>query len=77
MIACDYCDEWYHGACVGVPETPGISIKSYKCDACKDEKEEFKMTSAELKDRNKALKNPNQDHEEDDDSDSSSDSADE
>ena len=62
MIACDYCNEWYHGSCVGVPEAPSNKLPSYKCEACAEEKEEFKMTAAERKERNQSLNDQDQDN---------------
>ena len=74
MIACDWCNEWYHGACVGVEEAAGKRIPSYQCQFCTGEAEEFRMPAGERKARNKALTNPAQDPlQEDSDSDSSAD----
>jgi len=35
MIACDFCDEWYHGDCVNVTPEDADLIGDYKCDVCK------------------------------------------
>ncbi|KYQ88552.1 PHD zinc finger-containing protein [Tieghemostelium lacteum] len=35
MIACDKCDEWYHGECVNISEKDAKKIKSYLCIKCK------------------------------------------
>ncbi|KAK6177019.1 hypothetical protein SNE40_015210 [Patella caerulea] len=35
MIACDKCEEWYHGVCIGVTQIDAKSIKKYYCDACR------------------------------------------
>ncbi|KAH3795263.1 hypothetical protein DPMN_148812 [Dreissena polymorpha] len=35
MIASDYCDEWFHGACVNISPTT-LSIDKYKCVKCKE-----------------------------------------
>jgi transposase InsO family protein len=35
MIACDFCDEWYHGACVNISPTEALEIPKYKCTPCK------------------------------------------
>ena len=35
MIQCDYCKEWYHGACVNVTPTEALDIIRYKCGECK------------------------------------------
>ncbi|PIK62821.1 putative CXXC-type zinc finger protein 1 [Apostichopus japonicus] len=34
MIACDICEEWYHGSCVGVEESESSKIKRYACPPC-------------------------------------------
>jgi hypothetical protein len=36
MIQCDFCDEWFHGACVNVTYTDALNINRYKCAKCKD-----------------------------------------
>ena len=33
--ACDNCEEWYHGDCIGVTEKDAGFIKQYYCDPCK------------------------------------------
>ncbi|KAJ3051852.1 hypothetical protein HK097_007141 [Rhizophlyctis rosea] len=39
MVACDGCEEWFHGRCVGV--TPAIALeREYFCDKCKGGKSE-------------------------------------
>ena len=35
MIACDFCDEWFHGNYVGVTEKQGQKIDLYVCPECK------------------------------------------
>ncbi|KAL4225956.1 CXXC-type zinc finger protein 1 [Mactra antiquata] len=35
MIACDNCEEWYHGDCIGITEKDAQFIKQYYCDPCK------------------------------------------
>lgn len=34
MIACDHCEEWYHGDCVNVKERDAKYIKKYFCKVC-------------------------------------------
>ncbi|WAR27162.1 CXXC1-like protein [Mya arenaria] len=35
MIACDNCEEWYHGDCIGITETDANDIKQYYCGRCR------------------------------------------
>lgn len=35
MIACDNCEEWYHGDCIGITEKDAGHIKQYYCDPCR------------------------------------------
>ncbi|CAH1111722.1 unnamed protein product [Psylliodes chrysocephalus] len=37
MIACDACEEWYHGDCIKISEKEAKLIKQYYCIRCKDE----------------------------------------
>ncbi|KAK9366950.1 hypothetical protein V1509DRAFT_627796 [Lipomyces kononenkoae] len=34
MIACDFCDDWYHGSCVSIPESQADLIETYACPSC-------------------------------------------
>jgi len=34
MLACDRCEEWYHGDCVGVSEEQADEIGDWVCSAC-------------------------------------------
>jgi hypothetical protein len=34
MIGCDDCDEWFHGACIGVSETRADKVDKYVCIRC-------------------------------------------
>ncbi|KAI8096741.1 uncharacterized protein BX664DRAFT_257778, partial [Halteromyces radiatus] len=34
MIACDRCDQWFHGECIGISEKEGEFIDLYFCDVC-------------------------------------------
>jgi len=38
MIACDNCDEWYHGDCVGVSQSISKKIKAFYCHICRRKK---------------------------------------
>ncbi|KAF5280187.1 hypothetical protein FQA39_LY18104 [Lamprigera yunnana] len=37
MIACDACEEWYHGDCIGISEREAKHIKQYFCIRCMEE----------------------------------------
>ncbi|KAK9241121.1 hypothetical protein V1525DRAFT_393761 [Lipomyces kononenkoae] len=34
MIACDFCDDWYHGSCVSIHESQADLIETYACPSC-------------------------------------------
>ncbi|KAI8360417.1 hypothetical protein B0O80DRAFT_363213, partial [Mortierella sp. GBAus27b] len=34
MIACDGCDDWFHGDCVGVAEEDSEMVDKYYCKHC-------------------------------------------
>lgn len=34
MIACDGCDDWFHGQCVGVSKIQSILLDTYLCPTC-------------------------------------------
>ena len=36
MIGCDACDEWYHGACIGITKKDAKKIKQFFCQACQE-----------------------------------------
>lgn len=33
-VACDYCDNWYHPACVGMTVPEATELLEYRCEAC-------------------------------------------
>ena len=33
-IGCDFCQDWFHGKCVGITQTEASSIEDYKCPNC-------------------------------------------
>ncbi|KAM3962563.1 LOW QUALITY PROTEIN: CXXC-type zinc finger protein 1 [Aphomia sociella] len=37
MIACDACEEWYHGDCINISEREAKYIKTYFCERCREE----------------------------------------
>jgi len=34
MIQCDFCEEWYHGECIGITEQDAEGIDEYECSLC-------------------------------------------
>lgn len=37
MIACDACEEWYHGDCININEREAKHIRQYFCPRCCEE----------------------------------------
>lgn len=37
MIACDACEEWYHGDCINVSQREAKYIKTYFCERCRED----------------------------------------
>lgn len=37
MIACDACEEWYHGDCINISEKEAKHIRQYFCPRCCEE----------------------------------------
>eukprot|EP01087_Luapelamoeba_hula_P001259 TRINITY_DN109_c1_g1_i1.p1 TRINITY_DN109_c1_g1~~TRINITY_DN109_c1_g1_i1.p1 ORF type:complete len:695 (-),score=76.40 TRINITY_DN109_c1_g1_i1:59-2143(-) len=40
MIACDECDEWYHGKCVDITERKAKKLDTYVCPSCLEGKQD-------------------------------------
>lgn len=38
MIACDKCDQWFHGECIEISEKQGEFIDLYFCENCSQSK---------------------------------------
>ncbi|KAJ3021756.1 PHD finger protein 3 [Thoreauomyces humboldtii] len=36
MISCDNCEEWFHGACVGLTKKVGEKLNTFVCPPCKE-----------------------------------------
>ncbi|XP_037074542.1 CXXC-type zinc finger protein 1-like [Pollicipes pollicipes] len=43
MIACDNCEEWYHGDCISVTEREAKHIKRFYCHRCRKRDPELKI----------------------------------
>src|SRR5689334_17396378 len=39
MIACDSCNEWFHGECIGITQEMASRMTKYWCKECRDEKQ--------------------------------------
>ncbi|GFQ66823.1 CXXC-type zinc finger protein 1 [Trichonephila clavata] len=44
MISCDFCQEWFHGKCVGIRESVANNIDLYYCKSCKKSNPNLKTT---------------------------------
>jgi len=53
MIACDSCDEWYHGSCINLTEDQAADIKTYICQNCREDIEREENTADKSKKRKK------------------------
>ncbi|XP_065350906.1 CXXC-type zinc finger protein 1-like [Cloeon dipterum] len=43
MIACDNCEEWYHGDCINISEKDAKYIKQYFCVRCQEDDRSLKV----------------------------------
>jgi len=58
MICCDKCENWYHGACIGIPPKEGAKIDKFICDDCQKKglgKITYKVTRNNARDKRKSL----------------------
>ncbi|KAF9318787.1 hypothetical protein BGZ91_005091, partial [Linnemannia elongata] len=46
MIACDRCEEWFHGRCIGMKPQEAKKSNHYYCDTCQRIRRMFGVTSA-------------------------------
>jgi hypothetical protein len=44
MLACDDCNRWFHGACVGVSEKSAMSLGRWACKSCSKKAERLQNT---------------------------------
>lgn len=42
MIACDNCNQWFHGECIGLSESQGLFVDLFFCENCSKSKERKK-----------------------------------
>ncbi|ORE01942.1 hypothetical protein BCV72DRAFT_252780 [Rhizopus microsporus var. microsporus] len=47
MIACDNCNQWFHGECIGLPESQGLFVDLFFCENCS--KTRTRIEQAEMK----------------------------
>jgi hypothetical protein len=45
MIACDSCDDWFHGKCVGITERKAKKLETYVCPKCTKQKSKKRITN--------------------------------
>merc|ERR1719427_1140351 len=38
-VGCDLCNDWFHGACIGITEEAATDIDEYICEDCRQQKE--------------------------------------
>eukprot|EP01089_Gocevia_fonbrunei_P019603 TRINITY_DN6994_c0_g1_i1.p1 TRINITY_DN6994_c0_g1~~TRINITY_DN6994_c0_g1_i1.p1 ORF type:complete len:264 (+),score=73.40 TRINITY_DN6994_c0_g1_i1:52-843(+) len=56
MIACDKCDDWFHGKCVCINKNEANKIANYTCPRCKDEGKSDIVESENKEEPNKKKK---------------------
>lgn len=56
MIACDNCNEWYHGQCVGLEEEDSVSIDEYFCPKCSKQRSQTNTSTHSKEDTIKQQK---------------------
>lgn len=48
MIACDSCEEWFHGDCVGVSKYAAKKVGSYTCPRCKEKQDKERKVKGKV-----------------------------
>ncbi|XP_038066417.1 death-inducer obliterator 1-like [Patiria miniata] len=56
MIRCDYCEQWYHGDCIGLEKETTEWIKRYACPPCSEANPEAKTVYKEERGKDLAEK---------------------
>ncbi len=57
MIACDVCDDWFHGKCVDITERKAKNLKTYVCPLCETKAKKHKHQETDLQ-KSRGAKRP-------------------
>lgn len=58
MICCDFCEEWFHGDCIGVTENSSKDIEMFYCKRCRSSNSNLRITYKKKNARKNLSKTP-------------------